>query len=1764
MSRSWTTLIFACTLGVVQALSQDNAWNRFDLLNDGAVTCIAPAPNGDIYIATNQSGIHRSTDLGVTWQPVNTGINGTDVRVVAAAPNGDLYAAVCPDVAIAHDDFRAHGPFYVSTDHGMHWDSLAYVQVPLSIIVTRSGDIVLGNEGGRFVGGIDCSTDGGRTWSTRSPGGDYGMVTTVIGADSTDALYVAYNSGDVTGMVKTTDHGVTWAWNKTFGTLWAETSFRWTAMAVLPDGTVFAAGSAGRAGLFRISSDGTSVIRLDSAWSPNTLAALPDGSLIASDSAHIYRSIDQGITWITTASIARPTTTGFTRHPSGQLFIGAHAQEGYLYRSTDSGLSWTAPRPYIKNTFVPSLLTLPEGTILAGGRGTIYQNQGDPDEWNLRAAVYGFQSYYRNYLSTTWALYRDPNNRLLAGIGLVSGSSSIMPPSRGKIFESTDRGQTWQEMTSWSLSPSVAQPPPYCFTSTRANRALAGTSMGLFVLSDTRIWTLKSSATNAPVVALLTTPDGTVYAATRGQGVIQSTDDGESWSALNQGLTNLDGSTMTLDSNGAVCLGTAQGAFRLKPSASSWEKMGQGIPDIPLRSSLTMPDGAVCFGTSGGVYRLQGTFWEHSSEGLLSTEVTSLTHSGEREIIAGTWGAGAFHRTLPALPLPMRFTKVDGGAFLSDTSPARATAWGDYDRDGDPDLFIANGDGVNNQLYRYDGDAGFTKITVGPLVNDGGDSRCAAWGDYDNDGSPDIVIVNFDGPPLLYHNDGNGAFSRITSGAIASDNASGTSAAWADYDNDGRLDLFITHGGNTSNALFHGNADGSFTRIQTGEIVSDAGNSMACAWGDYDDDGFADLFVANAGQPGFLYHNNADGTFARIFTTTITSQNIEARDCGWIDVNNDGRMDLWIVNGDRGPMLLYRNDGKSTFTEILGGYVWTDATTSQPLSWSDFDNDGDHDFFLVGRTTRSCAYVNDGTGRFTRMSSGMPMLGHDVDGPVTCVDYSGDGNPDLVIANATGPRELYLSDGIGHAALRIQCAGTFSDSRGIGAKVGIKASIGGQSSWQYRSATGRDDTYRHFGLGDAATVDSVAILWPATGLQVLAPVEIDADLTVTEPSLRTMPILVYPPDRSTEIPTMATFRWRSSDGATGYHLQVATDSLFSSLVINDSTLTDTTDDRGVLLMSTAYFWRVRAAGTPHATPWTMAWRFASAMPVPQPPLLASPDSGAIHQPVAGMLTWRVASGSMRYHVQVADDPLYTRILVNDSTLADTSKAYAGTADMRYHWRVRAINTTGSSAYGSSWTFRTVPLPPEAPILITANYIEDFKGDSITLAWSPALRGEHYQLHISDNYRFEGPLVLNDSALTDTVRKVPVSPGTYYCWRVRAVGTGGAGPYSEIRNFKTFLAPPTLLSPEKDSIDLPTNLTLRWRRVPGAIGYVALVGQDSTLYTPAYRSSSDPETTTVAQSLRNETWYYWKVRALVNGRSSSSPVWRFRTAKSIPIVYRPADGATNQPTSLPFAWQPTTRSAGYHLQISTSDRFDSSFAVNDSTIKDTSITVSGLLHMTVYYWRVRGLTVAGPGEFTGTRVFVTGMALPSKPEVSAPGNNVALDSNTVAFVWNRSIPEVSRYWHELGSDSTFALSFIDSTIIDTTCLRTGIPNGTHWWRVRARNAAGWGPFSNVRKFSVTVTGTDEPRGIPTVYALEQNFPNPFNPTTTIRFSLPAGTDVRLVVYNALGQQVRSLVDQPMDAGYHSVKFDCAGLPSGMYFYRLRAGTFVETKRSLLIK
>jgi len=433
-----------------------------------------------------------------------------------------------------------------------------------------------------------------------------------------------------------------------------------------------------------------------------------------------------------------------------------------------------------------------------------------------------------------------------------------------------------------------------------------------------------------------------------------------------------------------------------------------------------------------------GCAWgDYNNDGKLDMIVTSYNDFGATTypLLYKNMGNGNFQLA------------SDNTIMTNSLNQTLACAWGDYNYDGRMDLYIATGLNQPDLLYKNMGGGNFTRITnCVPLVN--GHSGGVNWTVYNKDGYLDILSVQH-GTNLLYKGLPNGDFQQVTTGPIVTDNGLHRRAVWGDYNNDKYPDLFVANGDFQNDNLYLNNKNGTFTKITTGPVVTSGGYGSGCAWGDYNNDGWLDLFVANSGK-NFLYKNNQNGTFTKITSGAIANDEDNSFGCNWGDYDNDGDLDMFVANNYGQKNALYRNDGNDNFTRMNGEAVSTDNSSSVGSAWGDYNNDGKLDLFVV----------NQGNGS--------------------------QGENDFLFKN-TGASNWYLmlkfwGGGIG-TRVKIR----------IGNYVAIREVSGGNG------CSSQDMPWIHFGLGFLAdnpvsAADSVIVDWHDGTTEILTNVSLNQEL----------------------------------------------------------------------------------------------------------------------------------------------------------------------------------------------------------------------------------------------------------------------------------------------------------------------------------------------------------------------------------------------------------------------------------------------------------------------------------------------------------------------------------------------------------------------------------------------------------------------------------------------------------------------------------------------
>ena len=488
----------------------------------------------------------------------------------------------------------------------------------------------------------------------------------------------------------------------------------------------------------------------------------------------------------------------------------------------------------------------------------------------------------------------------------------------------------------------------------------------------------------------------------------------------------------------------------------------------------------------------------------------------------------------------------------------------DYDNDGWIDLVLIDGGSLadpkvaalaRHRLFRNRGDGTFEDVTSssGLRHHDYGLGGCAA--DYDNDGWVDLYVTNL-GPNTLYRNNGRGAFEDVTTVAHVGSPLFSTSCAFADMDRDGDVDLFVANYVNATadhnvfcsgadatdrtplychplvydgqpDVLYRNNGDGTFADVTREAGMGDGrGNGLGAVFGDYDDDGWPDLFVANDAVPDFLYHNEGNGTFSETGLLAGVAVGSDGKahagmgtDFG--DVDGDGLLDLFVTNHELERHTLFGNLGGGLFLDVTSERGIGSATlpfVGFGTAFLDFDNDADLDLAIVNghvltnpeKYARGAVYAqrnllfrNDGGGRLTEVGglAGRGFALEKVSRALAVGDIDRDGDLDLLVTNNGQTVDLLRNDGGNRwNAVLIHLVGTTSDRDAIGARLRVVA--GGRTQIREvksgSSYLAQHDLRVHVGLGLAAAIDRLEVRWPAGGTEVLRNLPANSILTIVE------------------------------------------------------------------------------------------------------------------------------------------------------------------------------------------------------------------------------------------------------------------------------------------------------------------------------------------------------------------------------------------------------------------------------------------------------------------------------------------------------------------------------------------------------------------------------------------------------------------------------------------------------------------------------------------
>jgi hypothetical protein len=514
---------------------------------------------------------------------------------------------------------------------------------------------------------------------------------------------------------------------------------------------------------------------------------------------------------------------------------------------------------------------------------------------------------------------------------------------------------------------------------------------------------------------------------------------------------------------------------------------------------------------------------------LTLTNVVAEQAGDYRIIVANALGNSATSQ-VATLTVDATFTKITTGPLVENVFAHQGFAWVDYDNDGWLDVCVTR---FQSTTWLYHNNRDGTFVPQRLSSQDAGSWYKGTWGDYNNDGNIDVFFPNWATyPNRLFLNQGDGKFSLVTGSVTVTNSAGAIGAGWSDYDRDGYLDLFVAYGPSWSSPandrFFHNRGDGTFEQLseaQIGPAVKDGSRHGNGDWIDFNNDGRQELFQQYVDASPLTpiktvcYQQNAQGLLMPI------DVGIEAwlslADLAWGDYDNDGWMDCFAATYTNTVQGLYRNLHGQGFTNIAESAGLNSWPGGNQAVWGDYDNDGWLDLFVMGFNYAALGpmgypslWHNNGNGTFTRVEAGSPVTESGYEGCVGWGDYDNDGFLDLLITRGLDVPQvnrLYRNNGNSNGWLKVKLNGTRSNRLGMGAKVRVQATIRSQVLEQTRElganhgfnlnnlCDGGDGFLAHFGLGDATKVNTLRIEWPSGTRQEIMNVATNQFVTVWEP-----------------------------------------------------------------------------------------------------------------------------------------------------------------------------------------------------------------------------------------------------------------------------------------------------------------------------------------------------------------------------------------------------------------------------------------------------------------------------------------------------------------------------------------------------------------------------------------------------------------------------------------------------------------------------------------
>ncbi|MCQ2285788.1 MAG: T9SS type A sorting domain-containing protein [Bacteroidales bacterium] len=637
-------------------------------------------------------------------------------------------------------------------------------------------------------------------------------------------------------------------------------------------------------------------------------------------------------------------------------------------------------------------------------------------------------------------------------------------------------------------------------------------------------------------------------------------------------------------------------------------------------------------------------------------------------------------------------------------------------------------------------------------------------------------------------------------------------------------------------------------------------------------------------------------------------------------------------------------------------------------------------------------------------------------------------------------------------------------------------------------------------------------------------------------------VILSTPATNTILTKLSTsLYWKPITGSANYIYEYDITPNFNSSYYHTGTTYSTSTSINYLGYGKTYYWRVRAVSSVDTSSWSNIWTFDT-------PGTITPTSPADYTALTSLdnyIYWSTISGTSGYLYQYDTTVNYNSPALQEGDAYTNNYQYLNNLyyGATYYWRVRAYNSTDTSAWSVSWHFTTPNM-----ITLTSPYNNSIISSNYTsLYWDGIYGSIEYEYSIDTTQSFNSPMLIDTTRTYEHVLVDELLFGTTYYWRVRAISSVDTSDWSTVWSFTT-PAGITLTSPLDSTLLTATYTSITWQGINGASYYDYAVDTTPQMNSPFFTITTTSNTSYYFSALYYGTTYYWKVRArsLID-TTQWTPCWSFTTPGTVNLS-SPANNTALSGLSSSFYWSTITGSNNYTIELDTTTNFNSSL-FRTYTTSSSNYSFSSLYYGKTYYWRVRANNSVDTSDWSTVWSFTT----PASVTLSTPYDSSAISSLSSYFYWN-SISGSNNYTIELDTTNSFnSPAYQNKTTSYTNCQLSNFYYGTtYYWRVRANSSVDTSGWSTVWSFTTPGTVTlSSPYDNSVVSGLSSYFYwNSISGSNNYTIELDTTTNFNSPVYKTT---TTSYTDCYFSNFYYGTT----------YYWRVRANNSVDTSNWSLI-